>query len=312
MSWDGQMDVEHAVAVLHRAAGDARVATAIQGGHLLTCGECGGDVHPQTIDLGVFAAPPALHLIDLTMSRAKEFYVCGACGKRTPAYVVLRELRALALWKYGDAAWRAQWYPTVFREAESEIAEARAVYAWCGDGHHRVLVEQAMRGVHNRDLGWYLYRLGERAVEFVGRRALLAPLLGHMPRPDAPQLSELRDTAHRFGQLYLDTRRRPKRLPWSRSRTDRNIAELQDRLWQLLAEPDWRGADPRALWEYAVLAEDWETSPGWAERSRWSLVATAVEGHALILDRDHAGEPRIRLVPLGQRDRRSSPRTWCR
>ncbi|MDI5975468.1 hypothetical protein [Amycolatopsis magusensis] len=292
------MDVERAVAVLHRAAG---VTRADQGGNLLTCGECGGDVHPKTIGLSMDSAAPALHLIELSSRhRVNELYVCGACGKRTPAPVVNRQLRGIALGKYGDAAWRAQWYPAVLSEAQREIAEARTVYAWCQDSRFRELVEQAVRQPHDRDLRWYLYRLAERAVEFVGRRALLAPMLGHPPRPDAPQLSELRDAARRFGQLYDDAKRRPNRLPWSMR--NRDLTTLQNRLWELLAEPDWRGADPQALWEYAALATDWETSPSWAMRSRWSLMATAVAQHGLILDRDHAGQPRIRVVPLVRRD----------
>ncbi|MFD1147409.1 hypothetical protein [Saccharothrix hoggarensis] len=276
------MDVHHAATVLRRAAGDGREATR-RGGFVLLCAECGG-----TVDLGL-----------------GPLYACTTCGKaRAPAHVVHRELQALVWAKWGDAAWRARWYPVAFREAEAEIGEACAVHDWCRDSRHRRRVARALRSTRSPGPEWCLHLLGRRTVELVGRRALLAPLIGHPPPPDAPHLSELRDVARRLSERYPRVERRPNRWPWSQR--DDDVTRLQDRLWQLLAVPAWRGADPHALWEHAVLAEDWgASSPRSQVTRRRVLVADAVGDRRLVLGPDRAGAPRVRVVP------RPEPRGWA-
>jgi hypothetical protein len=129
-------------------------------------------------------------------------------------------------------------------------------------------------------------------------------------------VSELEDAAHNFAWLYLNTMDRPNRLMMSRTynETARELArihggrrkllthvtELQDNLWQLLAEPDWRDPDPTMLWEDATLADDWESSPHSQVRRRWSLVAAAVGNSHLVLTSQATGDPHVRVVPSGQ------------
>jgi tellurium resistance protein TerD len=112
--------------------------------------------------------------------------------------------------------------------------------------------------------------------------------------------------------MYFDTRNRPNRLLWSRSYNYRARAlarahggwrklialagELPDRLWELIAEPEWRDPDTSVLWEVAALAEDWAVMSNTSMLSQWTLVTAAVGDRQLVLTPKVDGNPRVRVV----------------
>ncbi|WP_033288900.1 hypothetical protein [Amycolatopsis jejuensis] len=293
------MDAELAAEVLRRAKGpearEVKPDTGYVGDGVLSCAECGAAV------IGAAA------IRGWTPDLLAADYDCTGCGKvHAPVAKADGELHDLVRAKWSDAAWVAAWRVATVEELDAELAEARAVHEWCLDDQQAHEVARRLsRAVGYREPWWSMYFLAKHAVEVVNRRTALR----ENQQPGARSLQELRAASSAFGSMYLDTMHRPNPLLWTPShnrqlrakarayggRKQRNarLAELDARLWELLAEREWRDPDLAALWEDQVLADEWAKSPQTQVKRRRAMVVAAVGDGRLAVRRRNGDEARI-------------------
>lgn len=294
------MDLTRVVEILKRAQHDTLRSsvlvpespggTQFVGNHLLRCAACDSPMMAEHRSRGW--KPDPLNAV----------YMCqnlGCEAVRVSVRMIDRELQAFVVRRWSRPGFVTRWRRARLAELDAETAEAHAVREYCRDPRRRAEVARGLGGrrrlirfrVDEDDLLWCLHGLIKRTARLVTERAELSAALGRRPTPDGTaRLAELervrsdhailsmpasgKKHQQLLAQVFGDKKQRAARL-----------ADLDERLWALLAETDWQDAVAApSPTEESALAGDWGKSPNTMVGRRRALLDVAVGGDRLVLD----------------------------
>lgn len=283
--------------------------SAYVGDGVLWCGLCGGSVQTGELLFGRSHHAP--------LDPRSEYYHCASsgCGQVAPVTTVHRELQAFTRQRLSETAFTATWSARRLAELDPQIAEARAVLAWCRDPRRR---SQLRKPIERKPIGlghltWgdpypdavssSLFSFAHQLMELIIERAEIAGSSEH-GRP----LQELETAYLNYAIAMAGTgmslvpRRKVQRALGGRrqlARLEAVLDELRTRFWDLLEETQWRFTEPSRLPHKRAAEQDWAQSPIAQGPQRRALLRMAVGEDRLEIVPASGDGPRVRAIARG-------------
>jgi hypothetical protein len=237
-------------------------------------------------------------------------YDCGNCDAvSVMVHRVDGQLQKLTQQRLEAHEFVRRWRENRATELDARISEGHRIRAWCLDPVNHKQVARVIGGplgIGGRgDVAWGLIKLAEQMITQVEERATLAgrattgaALLAELPMAEAEYTLTYHVTRRGFlmySKAYKRRRRQLTRVVGGRKQLEAHVRHLNDRLWDLLAETQWRDAGPAQLPALdKAMEQDWATSSTTMVRRRHELVRLALdEKHRLAVDPD----ANVRVVP---------------